>query len=379
MQTIESATTGQVPTPDRTYLLYTPDVEATEADEQQTVDRIIATMRTAQRLTREKFGHSVRTGHAKAHGLLRGELQVLSDLPPWLAQGLFASPRAYPVVARLAQNPGDLDDDRRVSGPRGMSLKIFDVQGEMLQGHQGEHTQDFVLDTGKVFNAIGARTFLAQIAPIETVAPHLPQSIKGIVSGASLAANRLLGHRSAVLDFFGHPVRHPLAEPFYSQAPLRYGAYMAKLRVAPAAETIEALDRTLKGRSFQPGDYDGLRTATVAFFREHPAQFEVATQLCTDLRIMPIENANQEWPEAESPYQPVAYLVFPPQDAWSPARQAFIDEALAFCLTHSLTAHRPLGSINRARMQAYEVLSRERRQEYDRSTTEPRSIDELPE
>lgn len=42
---------------------------------------------------------------------------------------------------------------------------------------------------------------------------------------------------------------------------------------------------------------------------------------------MPIENANKEWPEKESPYQSVARIVFPVQDAYNHAKSAlfFID------------------------------------------------------
>jgi hypothetical protein len=39
---------------------------------------------------------------------------------------------------RLAQVPGELLDDRKVSTPRGMALKIFDVEGEMPPGRQGD-------------------------------------------------------------------------------------------------------------------------------------------------------------------------------------------------------------------------------------------------
>ncbi len=359
---------------DRAYIRFTPGVEHPDADEPQTIQAIIDAMGKAHRLTRQRLGHTVRSSHAKAHGLLRGELHIFTHLPGYLRQGLFAAPRIYPVIARLAHIPGDLDDDRKVSGPRGMSLKVLGVEGDMLPQHAGQTTQDFVLDTGKIFNAIGAKTFLAQIAPVENIAPHMPQPIKGAVTAASLAVNTVLGHKSASLDFFGHPWKHPLAEPYYSQVPIRYGDYIAKLSVTPDTVALKAL----LNEKFDPQDYDGMRTATVAFFRDNPAEFVVAAQLCTDLDAMPIENANKEWPEDQSPYQPVARLIFPAQDAWSPARQTFVDESLSFCPAHSLAAHQPLGSIMRARMQAYEVLSRARREQNGVPLIEPRSIDEVP-
>jgi hypothetical protein len=113
------------------------------------------------------------------------------------------------------------------------------------------------------------------------------------------------------------------------------------------------------------------------YFRANSAEYVVAVQLCTDLERMPVENATVEWPEDESPYRPVARLVLPAQDAWSSAREAAIDETLSFCPAHSLAAHRPLGSIMRARMRAYEALGTARRRKNGRPVAEPRSLVEI--
>jgi hypothetical protein len=40
--------------------------------------------------------------YAKSHGIVKGELIVPEDLPPVLAQGLFAKPGRYDVVLRLS-------------------------------------------------------------------------------------------------------------------------------------------------------------------------------------------------------------------------------------------------------------------------------------
>jgi hypothetical protein len=358
------------------FVRYHPDIEMFEPDEQETFDRIINAMAGGGKATRQRYGRSVRTSHAKAHGLLRGELRVLDSLPPELRQGLFASPRTYPVLVRLAHVPGELLDDRKVSTPRGMALKILDVQGEMLPGHEGRSTQDWVLDTGKVFIAPGAKTFLAQISATEA-ATSIPESAKAAVSTMSRATNSALnavGLNSANLDFYGHPRLHPLGEAYYSQCPIRYGDYIAKLGVFPDNPALKALiDNELDIQ-----DENGLRTAVVDFFRTNPAEYVIAIQLCTDLERMPVENATVEWPEDESPYRPVARLVLPPQEAYSPARVSAIDEDLLFCPAHSLAAHRPLGSIMRARMKAYEVLGQQRRRENGRPVKEPRSAAEVP-
>lgn len=356
------------------YLRYSDAVETIDPDEAKTFERIVAVMGKGGDITRERYGYAVRVSHAKAYGLLKGELRVLDGLAEPLRQGLFAAPRTYPVIVRLAHVPGELLDDRKVSTPRGMAIKVLEATGPKLPAHQGE-TQDFVLDTGKVFNAIGAKTFLAAITATEAATP-LPQVAKQVVSAASRMANSALhavGLDSATLDFYGHPKLHPLVEPYFTQAPIRYGDHVAKLGVFPDTAALRALAE----RDLDLDDENGLRTAVVAWFRENPAEFTVGVQLCTDLETMPVENANAEWPEDASPYQPVARLVLPVQDAYSAARQAFV-ENLAFAPGHSLAAHRPLGSLMRARLHAYETLGRARRETNGQPVREPQGIDELP-
>ena len=86
------------------YVRYRDDLEQIDPDEAETFRKINDTMTQGMHNVRAKVGQSVRVSHAKAHGFLKGTLTVDADLPPELAQGLFARPAAYPVVARLAQD-----------------------------------------------------------------------------------------------------------------------------------------------------------------------------------------------------------------------------------------------------------------------------------
>ena len=78
----------------------------------------------------------------------------------------------------------------------------------------------------------------------------MPQGVKQAVSTASRAANAALnavGLDSATLDFYGHPKLHPLVEPYFSQAPIRYGDHVAKLGVFPDTARL----RTLADEAFE--------------------------------------------------------------------------------------------------------------------------------
>ena len=107
---------------------------------------------------------------------------------------------------------------------RGLSLKLLGVQGETLPGH-ADATQDFVLDSGNRFAAGTAAQFLANHRLLEH-APQIPSAFKAAASTVARATNKLLhqvGRDSATLDFFGHSRVHPLAEAYFTQAPIRYG------------------------------------------------------------------------------------------------------------------------------------------------------------
>ncbi len=357
------------------YTVYRDDIETVESDEQETHDKIIKLMTDGMHLVREKSGENVRISHAKAFGLLEGELLVREDLPPELAQGLFAHPGSYPVLVRLSTAPGEINDDSKMNTARGMAIKIFNVQGPKLPGHTAD-TQDFVLDTGKQFINSGAKAFLQTFKPNATIAPKLSDSVKGAVSDISRVTNAALnavGLNSEKLDFFGHERKHPLAEEYYSQTAYRFGEYIAKLGVIPDTPGLKALFT----QPYDPETPDAFREATNAFFRAQPAEFIVAAQLNTSLDEMPIEDAQAEWPEALSQYQPVARLILPVQTAFDTAKNAFFED-LSFSPAHGLQAHRPLGSINRARLAAYRALSQIRRSENHKSTAEITSANGVP-
>ena len=357
-----------------TYVRYSADVETIPADEQKTIDKILESTHRLMGRTQEKYGHAVRVSHAKSHGVAVGELEVMDGLAEPFRQGLFTSPARYPVIVRLANVPGELDPDS-VNTQRGFSFKVLGVQGEMLGGPDAGATQDFVLDTGDRFAAADAKAFLMTHLQLEH-APQIPSGVKAAVSAVSRATNKALhaiGVDSANMDFFGHSHIHPLTEAYFTQAPIRYGDFIAKLALVP----VSATQAVLADSKVDEKDEDGLRTATVSYLRDHDAEFEVRIQLCTNLDTMPVENANKEWSEDESPYVAVGRLRIPRQDAYSPARATYVDN-LSFCISHTLLAHRPLGSIMRARLAAYPEMSRARRKANAAPLTEPRSIEEVP-
>ncbi|AWN43740.1 catalase family protein [Methylobacterium durans] len=355
---------------------YHDGIETPAPDEAETIAKIIASMTRESEKTADRYGHAVRASHAKVSGVAVGTLEILPGLPAELRQGLFAEPGTHPVVVRFAQGPGEYLKDS-VSTHRGMAIKVFDVEGEKLPGH-GAPTQDFVLATGPVFPNPDAKGFLGSMKQLEA-GTGAPEGLKAAVSRTARALDSVVkgvtGTSAPLLDFFGHAPLHPLAEPYYSQAALRYGDHVAKIAAFPAG----AAQGALAGKTLDPGDDpDAFRHAVLSFLKGEAATFEIRVQLCLDLDAMPVEDASQRWDEAESPYRTVARLILPAQDGYSEARRRYADDVLAFRPAHSLAAHRPLGSLMRARLKTYEALSRFRHERNHVDEVEPASVDQVP-
>lgn len=357
------------------YLMYRDDLETIAPDEAETKQKIVDVMTQGMETAREKYGRSVRISHAKAHALLKGELTVHGGLPRELAQGMFAQPGKYEVLVRMAQQPGELLDDSKLSTDRGMSVKVLGVNGPKLDGHTAA-TQDWVFDVGKQFLAGGMKEFLQAFKPNAEIAPKLSDSVKGAVSATARATNAVLnavGANSEKLAFYGHPVVHPASEEYFSQTAFRFGDYVAKLGFFPISPGLKAL----KEEPFDPKTPDALRDAMNDYFKSNAAEFELRVQLNTGLDDMPIEDAQAEWPETESQYQTVATLVIPAQTAWDPSKDGYFED-LSFSPAHALAAHRPLGGINRARLLAYKMLAQRRLADNGKTAEMPTSLEQVP-
>ncbi len=353
---------------------FSPSVERPDGDEAKTTQALIATLRYINEKTFADGGHAIRSVHAKTHGILQGYLEVDTGLPSDLAQGLFAKPGRYPVVMRFSTIPGDILDDS-VSTPRALAIKVIGVEGERLEGSEEDVTQDFVLNNGPAFGAPNPKRFLARLRLLARTT-NRAQRLKKILSAVMRQAQKVIvvttgRPNSTVATLGGHPETHILGDTFYSQAPLRFGNFIAKISVAPKSPELKALTRSPLNVNGVP---NGLREAVLDFFKKNGGVWEVRAQLCTDLEHMPIENAAVVWSEEVSPYQRIARITVKPQLAWSEIRSSVVDDGMSFTPWHGLAAHRPLGGIMRVRKAAYEAAKKFRAERNGRVIQEPREM-----
>lgn len=333
-------------------LRFHPSFEVVAPDENEVQRGLTEAMLSIQRKTHADTGHARRAVHAKPHGYLRVKFEVLDGLSPHLAQGLYAKPASYDAVLRFSTTPGDVLDDN-VSTPRGVALKILNVPGARLPGSEHDNTQNYVLGNSPTFQVATAEKFLKQLKPMAATTGRA-EPVKHAVSVLSRnaeAALETVGLKSATLTTLaGQAPTHLLGDSFYSQAALLHGDYYAKVAISPVSPELTALSERPLDLSGRP---NAIRDSVRDYFRVLPAAWELRVQVATSIESMPIEDAKTEWPEDESPYVAVARIVAPPQDSWSDEIQDLVEEHLAFNPWIGLAAHRPLGSVMRARRPAY--------------------------
>lgn len=307
--------------------------ESIEPDEAARFDAYAARFVALQEAKSAKYGAG-RTLHRKGLLALRGELEVLPELPEAVRHGLFATPRKLPVVIRLSNGGPDRAPDHRPD-IRGFALRVEGLEGESALGGPAS-AQCFLLINHSAFTFPRSEEFMDLALAI------------GAGPGALLwhvfrryglfGALRKLGDLKRVVD---KPFRGFAAEPFFSASPLACGPYACRVRLTPDAPAPA-----------QGSDWGGDVRARLA---RGPLAYTLALQLFVDETRTPIEDASVDWAESVAPYVPVARLVVPTQafdDAEAKAR-ADATERGVFDPWVALAAHRPLGNVMRARKVVY--------------------------
>jgi hypothetical protein len=216
---------------------------------------------------------------------------------------------------------------------------------------------------------------LKLVAATTDRAPGLKKALSATLRGIESLVEKAGSESNLLKALGGHPETSPLGETYYTQVPMLFGPFMAKLSIVPVSPELTALTHAAVDLRGKP---NGLRESVVEHFRTRGGTWEVRVQLCTNLDTMPIEDASVPWPEDQSPYVAVARITVQPQTAWSEARSAAVDDGMSFSPWHGLAAHRPIGSIMRVRKAAYEMAAEFRSARNSVKVQEPRTLESLP-
>ena len=285
--------------------------------------------------------------HAPSLGLLRGSLTIDGDLPPEIAQGLFAEPRSFEAWVRFSRG---YFFDEKTPDTFGMAVKLIGVLGETcLPDTPGEH--DFIT-VNIPYSWVGNR---------DDVVRHF----------TILERNRRREVETKGERYSRRPTdMMPLNYVFPSVNPRKFAWPLLKLwRIItwnwlrypdPAVHTYNTLTPSRLGEgsmkcSFRAIPTSGLRLS--GSYREklrqrlavEPMRFEFLVQRRTMPDREPIDDVTKAW---QSPLVKVGTLHIPPQD-FETEKRVEMEEHISYSPYNALKEHEPLGSLNEIRKWAY--------------------------
>ena len=294
----------------------------------------------------------LRDAHAKAHGCVKAQVQVLDDLDPTLRQGVFASPgKTWQAVMRLSNGNAYPQFDS-IRDARGMAIKLLDVPGtQLLASQQARGEQDFVMFSHPNF-------FVSDVAEYR-------QNIAAQADGKQVLAffpswnpgSWQVRHLFIALATLAPAPASPTQTTYFSVSPYRFGSTNAKFRVAPDPDSCPAYTLPEQNQKL-PNFLRNALTQQLSTDRV-PACFVLQIQRQNANRFMPIEDTSIEWKESDAPFQTVARINVPPQDFDTPSQNLACDN-LSFSPWHGIEEHRPIGGINRLRKAVYDSVSQYR-------------------
>lgn len=300
-------------------------------DEAALTAEFIEFLKTAS-AKRYPSGTMKRFNQGRQTAFVQAEFIVPDGLPEAHRVGLFAVPRTYPAWIRFANAASDSDRERDI---RGMSIQVTNVAGENLAPEAG--TQDFVLNSHPVMIAGTTREFLDLLRANEA-------------GGVRRIAYFLTHINSARIGTAArqNPSCH-LDIQYWSTTPYQFGPNrIVKYAVRPTSRRTSKKPDTLTDTYLT----DNMR----AHLDQEEATFDFLIQFHVDDRRTPIEDAAVEWQVKDSPYHRVGLIKIPRQ-RFDDAERSRRGEQIAFNPWHCLSAHTPLGGMNRARREIYRAMA----------------------
>lgn len=389
-----------------------PEGEAAEIEE---IARLTTELQDKRKDLPEQGGKLLRGVHPKSHGCISAQFIINADIEEKYQVGLFFTPgKTYCAHVRFSNASVKIEADSTfVSGDtpkwehasRGMAIKVYNVEGEIIEADNGQHNQDFLMIntpefafadvrsygfltrslSGSEFGndpttlfalgkiSIGIMTARGATSLVPTQQDF--DGLKGFLDSENNAGNFQLPDGFSLQDLqeiVGSlllltqniqklTVRNPLQAQYFGASPYLFGDNkVMKFSAAPSEVTLQA---TFATNPAETVDDNFLREAVSNSMQQGQSlefDFKILVKDAEDDfgedKIL-IENATTTWKEGNieevEQYVSVAKLIIAAPQNPASADTLVHCENLAFTPWHSLAEHKPIGGINRLRRSVY--------------------------
>ncbi|MFK7049737.1 MULTISPECIES: catalase [Flavobacterium] len=293
-------------------------------------------------------GKTKRDAHPKCLALLKGHFKIIENLPNNLQIGLFQPGKSYKSFIRISNASGRVQSDK-IKDFRGFAIKLIEVDGKRFDTTE-KQTQDFLMISLPIMPLGTIKLFRDAVYYAIKWNP-LVLALKMIFSGNGKILKALNNAKKNEAN--------PLDLTYWSTTPYMYGNKQIKFKIVPTSTSKSELPKILS---------DNYLTKNMeSHLQKNIVKFDFFIQPFVNEKNTPIENAGIEW---NSPFIKVAEIEIPIQDLNTEERFE-LAEQLSFSPSNSLEAHKPIGGINRARIEIYKALSKFRHQRDNKTIIEP--------
>src|SRR6476620_6432152 len=269
------------------FIKYTPDIDSVEPRFDENLQTVIAKTEhyIAQSVTTEGAGRAVRDAHAKGYGLVRGEVEILGQLPAEYAQGIYATPGRHDALIRFSNGSPHAGADARLGKATGLALKIFGIDGPtLLEDEPDSRTFDYTNINAPIFfcNTVEHYLFIQELflnapAYFSQGRPGAHRFFTEFVTGKGTLDqdNWAWDEFLAFLRLSKTPPTNLLLSSYWTMGAVRHGDHIAKVRITPDPSFAAAVVR----RAIDPASaQEVFRPALQAELQERPYTFDIQVQ-----------------------------------------------------------------------------------------------------
>lgn len=297
-----------------------------------------------------------RDAHPKHHGCVKAKLEIdNSRLKSKYRTGIFEENREYNTIVRFSNgDPNHRKADKK-SDVRGMAVKVLDVPYKTYLEEVGiekdNSVHDFVFMNSSEFfikNPKHYGTFMDAVSD---------GGFSMLKFGLGSIVNPTDKFVSILTKAFSMKVGNPLDIDYHSATPFKLGDTSMKMKFKSCKKIKSKVPRRDAANDF-------LAQRLRNYLDKNESCFEFYVQPNQDKRWNNIENAQKKWSTRKSPFFKVGKLTVVKQSKESVLERNESCENLSMNPWRAPSANRPMGGVNRIRLEVY-VKQAKMRHEYN--------------
>lgn len=317
-----------------------PAVEQGEKWSQKDVQYVEEVARVFKETLAESTGDAKemkRDAHPKAHGCVTGRLTINPEkLSKINRVGLFAKKQTLKTITRFSNGDPNFRESDHEADVRGMATKILDTSYQnMLQDASLEKDQvhDLVFMNSDEFFVSNPKEYKKFMVST--------QGRFGVLSYLAFHWRSL-----GVILKAREKVAHPLDINYRSATPYKIGPNSMKMKFATCKKVKDKQPNDKSNENF-------LSSKLKQSLSQGEQCFDFMVQINREPKRNNIEDAIDAWNEKKSPYVKVGRLVLDQQSDFLSDDKRAACENMTFNPWRAPQANRPLGGVNRVRLEVY--------------------------